>query len=400
MNKLIFTSHNECIFSYFFENDVLYSVNLYEKKTSILNNIYVGRVVNIVKNIDAAFVEISDGIICYLSLLENKNPFFLNNKNTEKICVNDLILVQVKREAIKSKRPMASCNIEIAGEYCVVIYGKTGLNISTKINNTQKKKHLKELLKNYSTDEYGFIIRTNAQNASDEIILEDVKKSIRRIKEVIDKAQFSTHKTCIYLAPHDYLCDLKNLNCEQLEQIIVDDKDIYNEICDYIDEEIPTLSGKIRFYEDEYKLENLYNLKNLLSKLLKKNVWLKSGGSIVIEPTETLTAIDVNTGKAIFGKKNSQDTFYKINIEAATEIARQIRLRNISGIIIVDFIDMERSDYREELIKRFRELLEKDPVKTVLVDMTQLNLIEVTRKKIKQPLHEKIKNIKMLDEFM
>ena len=148
--------------------------------------------------------------------------------------------------------------------------------------------------------------------------------------------------------------------------------------------------GRLSFYSDALlPLGKLYSLENAFEKALGKNVWLKSGGYLVIEPTEAMTVIDVNTGK-YSGRKNMQDTIYKINMEAADEIGRQLRLRNLSGIIIVDFIDMEREEDRKTLLAHLGDVVSKDPVKTTVVDMTALNLVELTRKKVRRPLHEQV----------
>ena len=143
----------------------------------------------------------------------------------------------------------------------------------------------------------------------------------------------------------------------------------------------------IRFYEDSYPLYKLYSLETALSHALSRKVWLKSGGSLIIEPTEALVSIDVNTGK-FDGKKNLEDTFFKTNLEAAAEIAVQLKLRNLSGIIIVDFIDMKEEGHREQLLSNFEAALKKDPVKTTILGFTRLNLVELTRKKVRKPLHE------------
>lgn len=148
---------------------------------------------------------------------------------------------------------------------------------------------------------------------------------------------------------------------------------------------------KLRLYKDtQISLNRLYSLETKLSKALKERVWLKSGGYLVIQPTEALTVIDVNTGKAISGKKPTEETFFNINLEAAEEIAKQLRLRNLSGIIIIDFIDMQKDRNKELLISCLSKWIEKDPVKTVFVDMTRLNLVEITRQKVRKPLHEQI----------
>ena len=145
----------------------------------------------------------------------------------------------------------------------------------------------------------------------------------------------------------------------------------------------------LRLYTDDFPLTALYHLETILSQALSKTVWLKSGGNLVIEPTEALTVIDVNTAKSV-SKKTSEETYLKTNLEAAGEIAVQLRLRNLSGIMIVDFIDMKEEESRKTLLAALRRAVTADPVKTVLVDMTPLGLVELTRKKIRRPLHEQV----------
>lgn len=389
MNKLIFTDRKDAVVSYLFENDKAIEIGVHEKEASILNNVYVGRVTNIVKNIGAAFVDIENGISCYLSIEDNKNPLFLNNKNSDKICINDILLVQVKREAIKSKCPMVTTEVEFAGKYAVLIYGRKGINVSSKIKDEDTRMNILEAIKEYKSDDYALIARTNCENADISNIKKDCQFLIERINKILETARYSKSGICIYRGPSNYLLELNNYKMDYLEEIITDSENIYNALCEYSEMYLDEIKGLIRFYQDDYSLSKLYGLEKILDDALKKHIWLKSGGSIVIEHTETLTSIDVNTEKAIMGKKTAQETFFKINMEAAIEIARQIRLRNISGIIIIDFIDLEDNDKKKQLVEHFKMLIKDDPVKTCYIDITGLNLMEVTRKKVKSPLYEK-----------
>lgn len=401
MNRLIFTRINNSIVSFLFDGNQAVSIGISEPQNHILGNVYVGNVSNIVKNIDAAFVYIGEGEPGYLSLKDNPSPVFLNNKNNDRICMNDMIVVQVLSEQIKAKRPMLTTKIEISGQYSVVIYGKKGINVSAKIDDEGRRREILSVIEKYKSNEYAIIARTNAQNAENEQICADVEECVGKIIKIFESARHLKSGACIYESEPDYLQELKNTYISQVDEIITDDEEIYDKINEYINKSATGLSGKLRLYQDEYPLFNMYNLRKVLDNAMRKNVWLKSGGFIVIEPTEALTAIDVNTGKAIAGKKKSLQTFFNINMEAADEIARQIRLRNLSGIIIIDFINLPDKSLRNELIEHFRELLKKDPVKAVVVDMTALNLLEVTRKKIKSPLHEKnlfLNYKKMLDD--
>ena len=188
-----------------------------------------------------------------------------------------------------------------------------------------------------------------------------------------------------------FLCTPNNIN---VQGKITDDtekdkdKDNDDEVKDYLQKEQPEDIEKLRLYYDKLlPLHKLYSIEKRLEDALKEYVWMKSGSYLVIQPTEALTVIDVNTGKNI-SKKKDDETYLKINLEAAREAAKQIRLRNLSGIIIVDFINMNKKEYTEQLLSEFESLLKRDPIATTLVDMTKLQLVEVTRKKVRKPLHE------------
>jgi ribonuclease G len=184
------------------------------------------------------------------------------------------------------------------------------------------------------------------------------------------------------------LTELRNIYQEGLTDIVIEDKVIYQEVKEFLAKEQPEDLDKLRLYEDKLlPLYKLYSVESLLANALKEYVWLKSGAYLVIQPTEALTVIDVNTGKCI-SKKKDDEAYLKINIEAAKEAARQIRLRNLSGIILVDFINMDTKESMDVLLELFEKELKKDPIATTLVDVTKLQLVEVTRKKVRRPLHE------------
>ncbi|WMJ88140.1 ribonuclease E/G [Anaerocolumna sp. MB42-C2] len=391
-HKLIITKlDNHIVSAVFAENDML-QVNLDKTdKQSILGNIYNGKVKNIVKNINAAFVEIMDGRMCYLAIEENPKPIYAKPKKTDRIVIGDEILVQISKEDVKTKAPVVTTNLNFTGKYVVLIHGKSTLGVSSKIDDENERKRLKEIMKPFRQETYGFIIRTNAVYKPAEQIQEEVTELIRQYEEI---KEFGIHKSAfslIYETPPGFICDIRDGFADKINEIQTDKQEIYDNIYSYLKsyqkEDLP----KLKFYEDKLiTLGNLYGIRTKLDNALREKVWLKSGGTIIIQPTEALTVIDVNTGKAISGKKKAQDTFLKINMEAATEIAKQIRLRNLSGIIIIDFIDMEEPDYKNRLMKELEELFKNDPIKTTLVDMTALNLVEVTRKKVRKPLYEQL----------
>lgn len=363
-----------------------------EEERSLIGNIYVGKVKNIVKNIDAAFVEIKKGVLCFLPLSEAEGAIFTTHKNHEKLAVGDELLVQVLKDGVKTKAPVVSTNLNFTGRYFVfTTKRKDELGISNKLDEEDRKR-LQAYAAAKADGAFGMIIRTNAKNAS----AEELDAEYEYLKEIHDKVvNFGVHKTVFSLLMQDeapYIKQLRNIRQDELEEIITDDKGIYEQAYGFLKSHQPGDLDKLRLYEDEsYSLWNLYGLESMLDDAARTRVWLKSGGYLVIEPTEALTVIDVNTGK-YEGGKNADATFAKINQEAAVEIAKQLRLRNISGIIIIDFIDMKLEADKLEVLSVLNKELKKDPVKATLVDMTKLNLAEVTRKKVKKSLREQLGN--------
>jgi Ribonucleases G and E len=391
-HKLITVREKDYIISAVFKGNEMVQVNADKsREESILGNIYVGRVKNIVKNINAAFVEIAGGRMCYLSLDEAKYPIFVTSKKNSKIVMGDELLVQVSKEDIKTKAPMITVNLNFTGKYVVLIHGKSMVGVSSKIEGEEQRRKLKSLLQDAKGDSYGFVVRTNAAHAPAEQIMREVELLKEQYHNILEYGIHKTALSLLYQTPPGYICNIRDGFAEQMDEIITDDREIYENMASYLKnyqtEDLP----KLRFYEDGLiSLGNLYGISLKLEHALREKVWLKSGGTIIIQPTEALTVIDVNTGKAISGKKNVQETFFKINMEAAREIAKQLRLRNLSGIILIDFIDMEEQDRRDSLMRELESLFKEDPIKTTLVDMTALNLVEITRKKVRKPLREQI----------
>ena len=362
-----------------------------EEERSLIGNIYVGKVKNIVKNIDAAFIEIKKGVLCFLPLSEAEDAIFTNHKENSKIVVGDELLVQVLKDGVKTKAPVVSTNLNFTGRYFVfTTKRKEEIGVSNKLG-AEEGKRLQEYVQKKNTD-FGVIIRTNAKTASEE----ELNNEFDYLKGVYEKVvNFGIHKTPFSLLMQDespYIKQLRNIRQDELEEIITDDKDIYEQAYEFLKFHQPGDLEKLRLYEDSsYSLWKLYGLETIIDDATRSRVWLKSGGYLVIEPTEALTVVDVNTGK-YEGNKNAEATFLKINIEAAAETARQLRLRNISGIIIIDFIDMKNEDDKTEVLSVLNRELKRDPVKATLVDMTKLNLAEVTRKKMKKSLREQLGN--------
>ena len=376
------TKREEDIITSVIENDEIVEIhisNIEEKYR--LGNIYIGKVKKIVSNINAAFIEIDKGVECYYDMTE---------RSSEPIRVGEEFVVQISREAIKTKQPTVTRKISFTGKYCVLTVGDNRISFSSKIDK-EKREELKEFMENYRSKEYGFILRTNAKGAAVCEITEEIERFISEYEHLFRIAPTRACFSCIKENEKPYITDLKNIYQEGLTDILIDDKEIYSNVYSFLQREQPANLDKLQLYEDkQLPLAKLYSIESVIQNALKERVWMKSGAYLVIQPTEALTVVDINTGKCI-GKKKDDTVYMKINMEAAKEVAKQIRLRNLSGIIVVDFINLDDKEKWEELINYFKGYLRKDPIQTVLVDVTKLQLVEITRKKVRKPLHESIR---------
>ena len=386
MKQFVFTELNKRKLGILFEDGKAMEIRCYEDG-SILGNVYRARVSNLSPNINAAFVDIKKGESCYLSM---------DDYHGEKLKVGDLVTVQIMRDKIKTKRYAVTTDVSLQGDYAVTtLFAPVG--VSSKIADNARKKELKSLMQKllaaekdaqlYLTEgntaeterikklDIGGIIRTQAEHAEDAVIEHEIEEQARLLYSIMKKSEYATQYTCLYHTEVEYIKDIRRLHALQEMEIVTD-----------IPEVTEAIPG-IPLYTDEYSLTLRYSLAGLLEKTLSKRAYLKSGAYLVIEPTEAMTVIDVNSGKSIKGK-NAEEQFLKINIEAAKEIARQLRLRNISGIVMIDFINMKEEEHNRELMKVLAESVRTDPVRTTVVDMTKLGLVELTRQKGKRALHE------------
>ena len=392
MKQFVFTEWNKKKLGILFEDGKAMEIRCYEAD-SILGNVYRARVSNLSPNINAAFVDIKKGESCYLSM---------DDYHGEKLKVGDIVTVQVVRDKIKTKRYAVTTDISLQGDYAVTtLFAPVG--VSSKITDSARKKELKTLMQNLLIAEqdaqfylaegnvaeierikkltFGGIIRTQAEHAEDAAITREIEGQARLLYSIMKKSEYATQYTCLYHTEVEYIKDIRRMHALQDVEIVTDIPEVTEAI------------SEIPLYTDEYTLTLRYSLASLLEKTLSKRAYLKSGAYLVIEPTEAMTVIDVNSGKSIKGK-NAEEQFLKINIEAAKEIARQLRLRNISGIVMIDFINMKEESHNHELMKNLAEYVRTDPVRTTVVDMTKLGLVELTRQKGKRALHEVFSEIK------
>lgn len=429
--KIIVLRRNEQILTMLFHGKRPVTVQACDETAkTLVGNIYVGRVQNIVANIEAAFVEIQKGLLCYLPFSEVKQPIFTNRnfsgrqENSDVPCnslrVGDELLVQVTRDALKTKQPALTTKLSFPGNYLVLSTGNPHLGISGKLSASQKQEIRTFLRENALIDEdgsvsgtalpfsnngstlnipYGMVVRTNAACLSDNMtdMAEEWQSLTQAFQRFISVAMCRPCYTCLKSGLPGYLETIKNTYQDEYDEILTDDPEIYQTIQDFLQTQMQMPAASLRLYQDtQLSLSALYSIETRLKEALSPRVWLKSGGYLIIEPTEALTVIDVNTGKYDAKKGSLEDTVNRINLEAAEEIAAQIRLRNLSGIIIIDFINMETEEHRTELLKTLWRLAAVDPVKTGVIDITPLGLVEMTRKKVNKSLREQLHSEKVI----
>ena len=427
ITRAVLKEHTEPVLtSFYLEKDKLTEVHPHLEGRSLLGNIYVGKVKHVVKNIDAAFVEIAGGQTCYLPFKEAQAPVLTNRRCDGRLLAGDEILVQVMRDALKTKEPALTAKISLEGRLAaVVLDGGHGVRYSRQLPG-EAADHFREVLQSVTVpDGMTLVVRTAAGDGwnskpADTALLREASALLEKAQKLLSVGRSRTVFSMISEERPGWLTEL--LSHKQLPDKIVTDEtlvytaleDLYGSGASGIEKKLPAVAAdsveqlakrtpelpggtkcpEISFYRDSRpNLFALYGLAGKLEEALVKRVWLKSGGYLVIEPTEALTVIDVNTGK-YDGSKNVEETFALINREAAQETARQIRLRNLSGIILIDFINQKDRQAAKELLEELRSLCKEDPVPVRVVDITALGLVELTRKKVKGTLAEQLKGLK------
>ncbi len=355
----------------------------------IEGNIYLGIVENILPGMQAAFVNIGKEKNTFIHIRDiipkvsietgNKNEDFTEYNIKDYIKVGMPILVQVKKDSTNKKGARISTHLSIPGRYAVIIPNEKFITISQKIDGENERERLKQILKNKIENKYGAIIRTAAEGKKEEEIINDIDKTIDKYNKIIETYNKSikskTIKPKLIFQSEGIIQRLiTDLIDKDLTDIITNDKQVYTDI----EKKLEDINYNIKL-ELKDDILGMYQLNKQLEEIENRKVWLKCGGFITIDKTEALTAIDVNSGKYT-GKQNLEQTIFLVNKEATIEIARQLRLRDIGGIIIIDYIDMKNKENEEKIIDLFKENLKKDRSKTQIVGFSKLNLLEMTRK--------------------
>ena len=393
MLELIINKNNDVETICLVENGKLvekYQDDQNTKNNRLEGNIYAGKVSDIILGMQSAFIDYGDSKKGLLHLKDalpqvdekNKSEEIEYKKITEVLKPNQKVLVQIKKDSNDKKGAKISTHISIPSKYIVFMPNTDIITISQKIEDKQRKEELIELVKESLSSKEGVVIRTSAELASNEEIIKDIKKYKMKWKEIEENYKKSKTSKLIYSSENvqsKILIDLK------VDKVITNDKEEFEELKKLM--QIEEIKGVKLELSPKQNLLEMYDLSSQINKSKKRKVWLNCGGFITIDRTEALTAIDVNTGK-FTGKSELENTIFKVNKEATIEIAKQLRLHDIGGIIIIDYIDMHIKENNEKIENMLKEELKKDRAKTQVEGFTKLNLMEMTRKHICSHLDE------------
>lgn len=365
------------------EDDEVADLLIYRNNDdTCLGNIYIGKVINVLPGMDAAFVDIGIGKNTYLSESDLKGGLYISNTKygTDLLKEGREIMVQVIKEPSGNKGAKITMKITLPGKYTVYFPFSSTLGVSNKINDARRVEELKELGEKLKTTEAGLIIRTSAKDTEVNNIEADVNYLKKLWENILKSIKVGNVPRCIYDDTDPIGKIVRELINDDIDKVYINSQMQYEKIYEILGDSHPEHRSKMNYYNKDYDMFEFFKIDSEIEKALAKKVWLKSGGYLIFESTEALNIIDVNSGKYI-GKKEFDQTILNINIEASKEIARQLRLRNIGGIIIIDFIDMVSEEDKEKIILELETCLKKDRTPSVVVGITKLGLIEMTRKK-------------------
>lgn len=371
-------------------------VELYIERRSnrrIVGNIYKGRVVNVLPGMQAAFVDVGLEKNCFLYVKDALEQDMFNKDESyyKDICITDVvkrgqeIMVQVIKEPIGSKGARVTTNITLPGRYLVLMPNTTYVGVSRRITSSDERERLREEIEELRPSNMGVIVRTFAEGKSKEDFKEDIKFLLRLWQKIEQERKLGFAPKLIYRDFDLISKTIRDSFSKGIDEFLINDEAEYKNALELVEMLSPSLKSRVHYFNEPIGIFDNYKISPQISRLLNRKIWLKSGGYIVIDTTEALTVIDVNTGKYV-GSTDLEDTVLNTNIEAATEIAKQLRLRDIGGIIIIDFIDMAHTEDNQKIILTLEEALSKDKTKSKVLGMTQLGLVEMTRKKVRLEL--------------
>lgn len=378
------------------ENGVLQEVHVERgRNRGLVGNIYKGKVVRVLPGMQAAFVDIGLGKAAFLHVNEvldrnNRPEGACDPDIVELLHENQAIVVQVAKDPIGTKGARLTTFIAIPARYLVLMPHNDRVSISLRIEDPQERERLKEtverLLEQESLDNKGgFILRTAAEGVGEQELLADILFLHRLWATVEEQIRESVPPDCVYEDLSLHLRTVRDLIEPDIEKIRVDSLDTFNRICKFVRKLVPHMDGRVEYYTGERPLFDLFGVEDEINRALKRRVDLKSGGYLIIDQTEAMSTIDVNTGGFV-GHRNLEETIFKTNLEAAAVIARQLRLRNLGGIIIIDFIDMDDVEHQRQVLRILEKNLERDHARVNITGVSELGLVEMTRKRTRESL--------------
>ena len=369
--------------------------------SQIHGNIYLGRVQNVLPGMEAAFVDIAtpkNAVLYRGDVQYDLDDLEGGRKEQPKIeqmlKAKQEILCQVTKNPIAHKGARLTQEVSLPGRFVVLVPNSTTYGISKRLPDGERKR-LRAILDRAKPKQHGVIVRTAAEGVTAEEIQRDVARLVSQWNEIEALAEKTKAPALLYREPEAAVRVIREEFTKDFRGVVIDDRELYEEISSYVSSITPALADRVEFYDTQ--AENLplferHHVAEQLRKALDRKVWLPSGGSLIIESTEALTVIDVNTGKNV-GTSSLEETVFRNNLEAAEEIAHQLRLRDIGGIIVIDFVDMEVAKNRVEVVKTFRSALARDKTRTQVYDISELGIVEMTRKRIGEGLLESVSDI-------
>jgi ribonuclease E len=361
---------------------------------SLIGNVYVGKVRNVLPGMEAAFVDFGEGkngVLYAGDVNYDEADVEAKRPRIEMVLKpGDSVLVQVVKDAMGKKGARLTNQISLAGRYLVLAPDADVRGISRRLPDEERRR-LREIIAEIRPKGMGVIVRTAAEGASREDLASDIER-LQKIWQDIDAKRETSAPALIHSEPPLVLRVIREHFTKEFKRLLIDRKDTYDSVFEYLEGTEADLTEKVNFYEDDLPLFERFHVEDQLRKALDRKVWLPSGGHVVIDRTEALTVIDVNTGRFV-GHSNLEQTVLQNNLEAAEEIARQLRLRDIGGIIVIDFIDMEVSKNRDAVLLRLREHLAKDKTRTQVFEVSNLGLVEMTRKNVSAGLLESFSEV-------
>ena len=359
----------------------------------VVGNLYKGIVANVLPGMQASFVDIGLEKNAFLYVddiftdLDDESPPPVRSTIDKLLRAGEEIMVQVIKEPYGSKGARVTGQITIPGRYLVLVPGADYIGVSRRIESQAERDRLRREVEKLKPDQLGLIVRTVAEGVETEVMAQDLQFLVQLWNRISTRFQQKTAPSILY-QDLSLTCRIaRDLFVEEFSSFLIDNEHEYDKVREIVDYISPHLKNKVKYYQEAEPIFERYGVEVEIEKALARQVWLKSGGYLVFDETEALTVVDVNTGRYI-GRRNLADTILKTNLEAAEEIARQIRLRDIGGIIIIDFIDMTIEDHRRKVVDKLNIAIKNDRTKTYVLGITNLGLVEMTRKKIRQDLSE------------